>query len=211
MSEEKRDKELIKEDILALARRYLGQGDADFSKQEKINILVNELLDSAPQPPVKKRLSLLYGPWKQVWGPYDYRNKNRGIDPSVTVDEIYQVVFEGGYYYNVNPNKENGKIGLLRGEYKLASDDSDFLNVHFTAFPATKTRPNDLPLWELPKLAEAGTLPDETHVVPKWIVRLFFGGGALREVYTDDTMRITYGAKSIENRDNEFIYIMTRP
>lgn len=201
----------IKADIVKLAESFKGQGDPDFSKQKQLNVLVAELLQASPQPPIKDRIKLLVGPWHQIWGPYDYSNNNRGVDPNISPDDIYQVVFEDGYYYNVNPEKKGDKIGLLRGEYNLAAQDSDFLKVRFTAFPSTSKDIGDAKLWELPALAESGKLQNRSSIVPGFIVRLFFGGGALREVYTDEDMRITYGDDDVKDREDEFIYIMKRP
>ncbi len=59
-------------------------------------------------------------------------------------------------------------------------------------------------------MAEAGELPAKTTIVPGFIVRWFFGGGFLREVYTDEDMRITYGGDRVDDRADEHIYIMTR-
>lgn len=205
-----RSKKEIKADILKMAKSFRGKGDPDFSKQNQLNALVEKLLQVSPQPPIKDRIQCLAGPWHQVWGPYDYRNKKRGIDPTISPDDIYQVVFEGGYYYNVNPQRKRDKIGLLRGEYQIVSQSSNFLKVRFTAFPAT-SKNTPYALWELPALAEAGQLKNQSSIVPTFIVRLFFGGGVLREVYTDEDLRITYGADSVEDRKNEFIYIMERP
>ncbi len=206
-----RSADAIKADILKLSTRYIGQGDPDFEKQQTLDALVEELISVAPQPPVKERLHLIEGPWKQIWGPYDYRNDDRGIDPKTTVDEIYQVVFKEGYYYNINPIKGENKIALLRGEYTIVPDAPNMLKIRFTRFPGNKGRPTDVDLWDLAALAEAGRLPNETSIVPSLIVRWFFGGGGLREVYTDQDMRITYGAGSTDDREDEFIYIMTRP
>ncbi|MDJ0721711.1 MAG: hypothetical protein QNJ04_08780 [Desulfobacterales bacterium] len=202
----------IKADILALAQRFVGLGDPDFSRQKALEVLVAELLAAAPQPPVAARLNLLAGPWYQVWGPYDYRGGERGtVDPKITVDEIYQVVFRDGYYYNVNPVQGKNRIALLRGEFKLVTDYPDILQVRFTHFPGNKGRPEGIPIWELAARAEAGTLPAKTTIVPGFIVRWFFGGGFLREVYTDADMRITYGGDNADDRADEHIYIMTRP
>ncbi len=205
----------IKAEIFALAESFKGQADPDFSRQKQLDVLVDELLDAAPQPPVTDRLDLLYGPWKQVWGPYDYRGDDRGIDPDLAVDEIYQVVFPGGYYYNVTPLQEGrdpGKlrVALLRGKYRPVEGQPDMLRVRFTRFPGNRGRPADIPLWELPALAEKGELPNKISIVPGFIVWLFFGGGGLREVYTDEDLRITYGADSIKDRSDEAIYILRR-
>lgn len=202
----------IKADILALSQSFVGQGDPDFTRQRALEVLVAELLAAAPQPPVKDRLDLLDGPWHQIWGPYDYRGGDRGtVDPKLTVDEIYQVVFREGYYYNVNPVRGKDRIALLRGEFQLVPGQPDMLRVRFTRFPGNKGRPADMPLWGLAALAEAGKLPAKTTIVPGFIVRWFFGGGVLREVYTDRDMRITYGGDRVDDRADEHIYIMTRP
>ena len=46
-------------------------------------------------------------------------------------------------------------------------------------------------------------------IVPSIIVKLFFGSGALREVYTDTNLRILYGSNG-KDFTKEAIYIMTR-
>jgi hypothetical protein len=207
------DAALLKHDILTLARSFAGQGDPDLTKQRALEQKVSMLVAASPQPSAKDRLPLLQGAWKQVWGPYDYRNEKRGVDPELGVNEIYQIVLPSGCYYNVSPSYKGGdrsqeRIGLLRGEYRLDPAQSDVLLVKFTRLAGLKSRPTT-PLWELPALAEAGTLPELRNVIPSWIVRLAFGGGALKEVYTDHDLRILFGASS-----NKFkrpsIYVMTR-
>jgi hypothetical protein len=204
----------IKSQIVDLAKSYEGKPDPDFSKQRALNVLVGELLRAAPQPPVADRVRLIQGVWRQVWGPYDYRSDNRGIDPELGTEEIYQVVFEGGYYYNASYLYHDGdrrreRIGLLRGEYKVDPNNTGLLRVKFTRYPGASSRISGKELWELPELAEAGQLENEISIVPTWIVRLFFGGGALREVYTDSDLRITYGSDG-KHFDREYIYIMSR-
>lgn len=204
----------VKQEILDLAHSYAGQGDPDFAKQRSLEALVQKLIALSPQPPVKDRLTLLHGAWKQVWGPYDYRNEKRGVDPELGVDEIYQIVFKDGYYYNVSPNFKKGdktkeRIGLLRGEYKLDPQNESLLRVKFTNLYGVNIRPTDKHLWELPALAESGRLENRKTVIPGFVVRLFFGGGALREVYTDQDMRILYGSNG-KDFTKEFIYVMTR-
>jgi hypothetical protein len=46
-------------------------------------------------------------------------------------------------------------------------------------------------------------------IVPTFIVRTFFGGGTLLEVYTDDTLRILYGSNSDEFKQ-KYLYVMVR-
>lgn len=206
--------ESLKVEILELAQSYAGQGDPDQSKQKPLEDLVDKLVRLAPAQPVKDRLALLEGAWKQVWGPYDYRNDDGGVDPTLGVDEIYQVVSASGYYYNVAPYYPNGdktqeKIGLLRGEFVLDTTDTNGLKVKFTDYPGSDPRPSGYQLWELAPLAEAGTLPNATTIVPSFIVRAAFGGGKLEEVYTDKDMRIVFGTGARPNA-RRFLYVMTR-
>jgi len=194
-----------------LAQSYQGQGDPDFSKQQSLDVLVERLLVLKPQRPVKDRLPLLQGTWKQVWGPYDYRNNDRGVDPKASPADIYQVIFPEGYYYNVMPLKEGSpssetRITLLRGKYKLSKKNENYLKVRFTRNSGNKGLPEALDYWDLAEKAENGTLPEKITVVPRWVVWLFFGKGTLNEVYTDDTLRIAYGVGD----EKSSLYIMTR-
>lgn len=204
----------LKTQIFNLAKSYEGQGDPDQSKQKTIEVLVDKLIKENPMRPVADRISLLAGAWKQVWGPYDYRNDNGGVDPKLGVNEIYQVVFADGYYYNVAPyypknDKSREQIGLLRGEFKLDGSDANGLRVKFTKYPGVQPRPNNMNIWDLAALAEADHLENEITIVPTFIVKLFFGGGKLEEVYTDSDMRILYGSKGKKNARRS-IYIMSR-
>lgn len=201
----------LKQEIFTLAESFKGQGDPDFVKQKQLDVLVDQLLAVSKPKPLSERINYLYGNWEQVWGPYDYRNKKRGIDPKIKQDEIYQVVFPAGYYYNVNPIEEGNiesktRIGLLRGQYEIVDDK---LKLKFTDYKGNLGYPTNYQLWQLAELAENNELPNKISIVPSWIVRLFFGGGYLREVYTDADMRISYGSGDGEKK-YEYIYIMRR-
>jgi PAP_fibrillin len=204
--------EKLKADILQLATSFQGQGDPDRSKQQQLERMVDQLVKLRPQKPVAERLSLLEGAWKQVWGPYDYRSNKRGVDPALDVERIYQVVSRDGYYYNVNPDPRHDqpRIGLLRGEYVLAPDEPSSLHVRFTRFDQLKgCPPQGLSYIDLPKRMEQGELSQTSWLVPSFVVRWFFGKGTLREVYTDQDMRITYGS-SQKDPENNAIYILKR-
>jgi hypothetical protein len=58
-------------------------------------------------------------------------------------------------------------------------------------------------------LCEAGELPGQYDVLPGFFVRLFFGGGRLEEVYTDEDMRITFGSGR-DGGPNRYIFVFTR-
>lgn len=205
---------VLKQKIVSLAQSFQGQADPDQSLQKRLEVLTNELILKSPMPPVKDRLSLVAGAWKQVWGPYDYSNDDGGIDPTLGIFEIYQVVSEKGYYYNVSPffpggDKTKEQVALLRGEYVLDPQNKNSLNVRFTDYPGVDPRPQDINLWELAAMAEDGTLENQITIVPSPVVQQFFKGGTLEEVYTDQDLRILYG-KKLPPSTRRFLYVMTR-
>ena len=205
---------ILKNNIVTTAQKYQGKGDPDYKIQKELEPMVEKLISLSPQPKVSDRLPLLFGVWKQVWGPYEYKDNKRGVDPSLKADEIYQVVSPEGYYYNVNPNldpktNKEQRVDFLRGEYKLSKTNPNGLDVKFTKFIGTKTRPSDKPIYSYVDEAERDQLPNQVTVVPRTIVRLFFAGGTLQEVYTDGNLRILYGTNSKEFK-NKYLYIMTK-
>ncbi len=204
----------LKDQIVSLAASYEGQGDPDQSKQKTIDVLVEMLVKENPMPPVSERISILAGAWKQIWGPYDYRNDVGGVDPKIGINEIYQVISADGYYYNVSPlypdeDRRREQIGLLRGEFKLDPNDINGLRVQFTKYPGVEPRPHGTNIWELAERAEMNSLENEITIVPTWVVRLFFGRGKLEEVYTDADLRIVYGSNGKRNARRS-IYVMRR-
>ncbi len=204
----------LKLTIVKTAEKYQGQGDPEFKIQNELEPLVQKLLTLKPQPKVNERLPLLFGVWKQVWGPYDYKKNNRGVDPTLNAKEIYQVISPEGFYYNVSPNldaesKIEKKINYLKGKYNLSKNDSVGLDVKFVKFIGMKNRPTERPIYKYVDEAERDQLPTQITIVPSPIVKLFFGGGTLREVYTDEDLRILYGSNGKEFK-NQYLYIMTR-
>ncbi len=210
-----RELQAAKNRLFEAAEYYTGQGDPDFEIQNALQPLVDEVLRINPQPPVVYRLDELSSAWTQVWGPYSYRGDDRGVDDEMSVDEIYQVVFDEGYYYNVAPMYEDGdesaeKITLLKGQFAPVDIDSDFIQVRFRSLEGLNDRPNSPELWDLPELLESGALDNVKKRLPNIFVRTFFAGGFLREVYTDDTLRIAYGNSERSFGEGEYLYIMRR-
>ncbi len=207
--------EELKSELVLRASKYTGQGDPDFKIQNELEPFVKRMIALNPQPSVKDRLPLLYGVWKQVWGPYEYDKDDRSVDPSLGVNEIYQVVDPDGFYYNVSPNYKNGnraneRINYLKGQYRPSKTNPNGLDVKFLKFLGMSKRPEGREIYEFVEEAENDTLPNQVTVVPTFIVRLFFGGGTLLEVYTDESIRILYGSNNDEFK-NKYLYIMVRP
>ena len=205
--------QFLKENIVELASGFQGLGDPDSRIQKQLEPLVEELVTLTNPPPVQQRLPLLYGVWKQVWGPYDYRNNDRGVDPTLETKEIYQVISPKGFYYNVSPNYKKGdrnrvRTNYLKGVYKLSKNNSNGLDVRFDKFVAIPQRPEGN-IYDYVNEAENDRLPGQITVLPKLFVKLFFGGGTLIEVYTDEDIRILYGSNG-SNFKNKYLYIMTK-
>lgn len=72
-----------------------------------------------------------------------------------------------------------------------------------------KTRPTDREFYDFVAEAEADALPNQKTIVPTWIVKLFFRGGSLIEVYTDNDVRILYGSNKSDFK-NKYLYVMKR-
>ena len=205
---------LLKETIVKTAEKYQGLGDPDFKIQKELEPLVQKLLTLEPQSKVIDRLPVLFGVWKQVWGPYEYRKNDRSVDPTLNPKEIYQVISPEGFYYNVSPNmnpkrKTEKNINYLKGQYVISKKDPNGLDVKFVKFIGMKKRPTEKPIYQYVDEAERNQLPTQITVVPRPIVKLFFGGGTLREIYTDEDLRILYGSNNREFK-NQYLYIMTR-
>jgi hypothetical protein len=208
------DTKILKKSIITIAEKYQGQGDPDFKIQNELEPLVKKLVAINPQAKINDRLPFLYGVWKQVWGPYEYSKNDRSVDPTLDAREIYQVISPEGFYYNVSPSLDSktGKeksINYLKGKYQLSSKDAIGLDVKFVKFIGMKKRPTEKAIYEYVDEAERDQLPNQTTVVPKLIVKFFFEGGTLREVYTDEDLRILYGTNK-KNFKNQYLYIMTR-
>lgn len=206
--------EARRQTLMAAAASQLGKGDPDFHIQRQLEPLVQELLAVAQPGSVESRLPLLAGAWRQLWGPYDYRGDDRGVDPRLDPAGIYQLIYPGGYYYNVGPIRDaagrpTDRISLLRGEYRIEPERPDALKVRFTSYRGARGLLPGQNMLQLPPLHESGRLPNQITIVPTIIVRLFFGSGYLREVYTDDTLRITYGS-GVGGREEEYLYVMER-
>ena len=62
---------------------------------------------------------------------------------------------------------------------------------------------------ELPAALESGEIDNDIEIVPPLVAKLFFGRGALREIYTDADLRLVYGASDTTFTD-PYLYVLTR-
>lgn len=187
ISSQQEEVERIKAEILELAYEFVGDVDADGTKQAVIDDKIDELRNYIPNLSMQERAENAVGAWRQVWGPYAFDGSDsvpRGMD----VNSIYQVIDADGFYYNFA--KYNfGPITtrtFLRGNFEVTSD---LIEVEFNQTGIILgERQTPMPL--LTDKLERGEVrairfPD--FLPPVGI------SGALIEIYADEDIRLNYG------------------
>ena len=170
----------LKAKIVELASAYTGQVLKKDEARSKLEPLINELVALVEPRSEEEKLDEVVGGWKNLWS---YRN----FGFNTNYQQVYQIVSEDGYYYNLSELKV-GRLsfsGFLRGAYK---DAGDKLRIQFTS--------NKLKLGfykegtnivELVESFEAGE-------IRAWNVPGPIGvKGNLVNLYVDDTLRIVTG------------------
>ena len=191
----------LKKEILNLARSYSGQADTSGDLQASIETKVDELLTLVPNLSMAEKAQRALGAWRQVWGPYSYDNSAsvpRGID----VNQIYQIIFKEGYYYNFAVYNFVGieSRTFLRGNFSI---EEDRIAVEFTKSGLILGK-SQLPLPYQALALEDRSLralyfPD--FLPPNGIT------GALVELYADQDIRINYGVIG-DDLSNPVIFVM---
>lgn len=193
----------VKSEILKLAESYKGQMDEDGSKQEALEVLVDELVAQIPEMTMAEKAKKAMGVWNQVWGPYAFDDNNR-MPPGIKFDKIYQYISPNGYYYNFAEYKLLGMNvkSYLRGVYSL---EDDRINVQFTKTGLIRGR-------DAVDYAVAGEKIEQGKLkvfnFPSSIPPVGIKG-ALVEVYADEDMRINYGVVGDDLRKSA-IFVMKR-
>lgn len=103
-------------------------------------------------------------------------------------------------------------VRIESGRERVESDygNENLLEIQFTNLRRIKTLPTSgLTFIDLPALSEARKLPGESTLLPAFLVRWFFGGGYLKEVYTDSDLRIAFGSDKSDQIKN-YIYVLKR-
>lgn len=191
----------IKKQIMELARSYSGQADPSGELQDSIETKVDELLAVVPNLTMAEKAVRALGAWRQVWGPYSYDNSAsvpRGID----VNQIYQIIFKEGYYYNFAVYDFLGikSRTFLRGNFII---EEDRVAVEFNKSGLILGKS------QLPLPYQAMGLEDQSlralyfpdFLPPNGIT------GALIEVYADQDIRINYGVIG-DDVSNPVIFVM---
>lgn len=178
----------IKNDIMKLAREYKGKPDPYGDLQKALEQKVQDLEKILPYSTMRERAIKIAGAWKQVFGPYSPKADGK-IQWGTDADNIYQVIFPSGFFYNVAVSKISKfkSVFLLKGEYKISDEAIE------ARFLRNSLMVNNIPhvgLDMLPERLEQGEikvihLPRQLPPVGQT--------GELIEIYADDEIRILRG------------------
>ncbi len=170
----------LKAKIVEVASRYTGQVFLKEEARSKLEPLINELVASVDPRNEEEKLDQVIGGWKNLWS-------YRSFGFNTNYQQVYQIVSEEGYYYNLSELKL-GRVsfaGFLRGAYK---DVGEKLRIQFTS---NKTKlgfyKEGTNLIDLVERFEAGE-------IRAWNVPGPIGvKGNLINLYVDDSLRIVTG------------------
>lgn len=193
----------LKQDIFELAYRFEGQADVDGTKQDEIELKIQELLELVPRLSFQDRAVKAIGAWRQVWGPYAF-DDSQTVPDRIDVKNIYQVIKPGGYYYNFAQYNFGSRVvrSFLRGNFEIL-DDRIAVEFNRTGLILGST---DTPMPDLVDGLENRTVrairfPD---FLPPSGIR-----GGLIEIYADDEIRLNYGTVG-DSLDNPALFVMER-
>ena len=184
--------QFLKKWILQIA--YINQdNDARLRIRNRLDPLVNRLLELTPSLTEEQRSALVVGSWKSIWS-------DQAFGFGVDVSQVYQVVNPDGYYYNISKvETEQGVFtNFLRGAYE---DKGSYLAIVFTdneIVPDFFEEGTDLV--ELAENFEKGDISNSQSIPgPIGIT------GVLMNIYVDDSLRIVYGNSLSDSRPRLFI------
>ncbi|SMF42723.1 hypothetical protein [Pseudobacteriovorax antillogorgiicola] len=189
--------DVLKGMIVAISKDNTANMENRLEVRNQLDPLVNELLELSPSQTEGERASLVAGAWKSLWSDQSF---GFGVD----YQQVYQVVSEDGYYYNIS--KVQGPEGVftnfLRGAYE---SQGSYLAIEFTAnelspgfFPA-KTQ-----LVNLAEDFEAGLINSFSIPGPIGVT------GVLMNIYVDDELRLVYGNSVSDTRPRLFVLERTQ-
>jgi hypothetical protein len=200
----------VKSQLRNLSKQYQGDCNQQVNNtiRPQLDTLVDQLLSLTPYRTEKEYLPLVLGGWQQIWadGPTGPPPGSGGPVICTVSSQIYQVVYQDGYYWNLSKNIINGKVstGYLRGEYQLQGND-DPLSIVFTQQTGTTHFPfSGTPLKFLTDQAEDG-LFDAGNMEGYPVGST----GTLANIYVDDDFRVVHGTAP-QYPGQTFLYILNR-
>ena len=196
----------IKSKIKEISYEYQGRLDNRPEVRNLLAPLVRELVLLNPTSTKEQELKNLQGAWYQIWSD-DYEPDRPGTQKDSS--QIYQVVTDKGYFYNLAEVLVDGKTtftGILRGEYKQGNSG---LNIEFVRTGIrTGGLPDDLTVQQFIQGVEEGSIDyieNKDAVFPRGPIGQ---KGLLINIYLDDTFRVAIGSN---NTDGTFdLYVLEK-
>lgn len=182
----------LKDDIKTIALANRDDTVNSLQVRNTLQPLINELVALTPSRSEAEKLDQVVGAWRNLWSDQQF---GPGVDPA----QVYQVVSDDGYYYNISlAHSPQGDVtNFLRGAY---DDQGSYLAIEFTA---NSVRPGFFaPGTDLKALAanfEAGEIEAQPVPGPIGVT------GALINAYVDDDLRIVTGNSTADSQLRLFI------
>ena len=196
------DAATLKKAILKVAQRAQGEcddQDNDPRVRQVLDSLTQRLVALTPERSETEKLPQVLGVWQQIWSDAPFTSIPGAC---FDADEIYQVVFEDGFYYNIAEVTFPGQtsVGFTRGEY--AARDS-FLSVRFT---------NSISVFgvieDFPDLTDASLRVESGEITPDFTRPTADEDFMLVNVYVDDQLRVV--ADNPQLSEAESIFVLER-
>lgn len=200
------------DEILKIANQNINRLDNFKEIRAELNPLVNQLQkfqDLSADESLERKI----GSWKQLWTDDADDLRANNFFQTVDRDQTYQIVFEGGVFYNLTVIRTPfGRLsGFLRGVYSPDSIDQKTLNLEFTKLSLRRrglSREGDQ-LLTLTQDLEDGLigsfgLPFGTDRFPRGPVG---AKGTIKTVYIDEYLRIDIGQNKADGVDDLFVLI----
>ena len=189
--------------IVAEAQEAQGRCDGEDDSPEaraRLDELVAQLEEDGRSE--AEMLPGLVGGWRQVWsdGP-------GGGPDCIAADDVYQVVFPNGYYYNIGRHlRPDGAeaTGFLKGTYQTGGEALDIAFTRYELREGWIGAGADLGRAAMRIEAETGGEPQPADQAPPPVGQT----GTLDNVYLSDGLRIARGGG--EDYDGDFLYVLIR-
>ncbi len=191
---------ILKKSIFQISDDARGQcddEDNDPEVREKLNRLVNALTKIAPNRTEAEKLPQVLGVWKQVWSDSPFTGS---FDGCLKADELYQIVFEDNFYYNISEISTEFASLITVGK-GLYDDQGDFLSVIFDKNDIIEGELDD----ENPIIEELALASENGELEPVFSIPVPDETFVLVNVYVDDTLRIVADATNIDEASALFI------
>ncbi len=197
------DAPTLKKVILKVSEQAQGEcddQDNDPQVREALDSLTARLLALTAPRSASEKLPQVVGVWKQVWSDAPFTSIPGAC---FNADEIYQVVFEEGFYYNIAEITFPGQtfVSFTRGEF-VVQDSA--LTVNFISNISIEGVIEDFP-----DLTEASLQVANGEIEPD-ITRPIVDGENLTlvNVFVDDELRIV--ADDQQTSESEDIFVLER-